>query len=103
MEYLLADLIQRSSSADRETALRNALEQYEKYLTRLDEYDLLSSGDEKLYERYNENPSSFSLAPINDAGTRRAVKVARFREEKELKQKLEVRLPPRILKTRLDQ
>ena len=51
---------------------------------------MLSSGDRKLYETYNENPSSFSLAPVNDAAARREVKIARFREEKELKQKLEV-------------
>jgi hypothetical protein len=57
---------------------------------RLDEYDLLSPADKKLFERYLENPSAFTLAPMNDAATRREVKVARFRLEKELKQKLEV-------------
>lgn len=90
MDYLLADLLQRSHNPDREPALRSALEQYEQYLSRLDTYDLLSNSDKNLYERYSENPSSFSLAPVNDAATRRDVKVARFREEKELKQKLEV-------------
>lgn len=89
VDYLLADLLQRSHNPDREPALRSALEQYEQYLSRLDTYDLLSNSDKNLYERYSENPSSFSLAPVNDAATRRDVKVARFREEKELKQKLE--------------
>lgn len=90
MDYLLADLLQRSHNPDREASLRSALGQYEQYLSRLDTYDSLSNSDKKLYERYSENPSSFSLAPVNDAATRRDVKVARFREEKELKQKLEV-------------
>ncbi|KKA21485.1 TOR signaling pathway regulator (TapA) [Rasamsonia emersonii CBS 393.64] len=83
------DLVQRSSGPDREAVLRRALTQYEKYLMRLDEYDLLSPDNKKLHERYLENPSAFTLASMNDAAARRQVKVARFREEKELKQKLE--------------
>lgn len=90
VDYLLADLLQRSSGPDREAVLRRALTEYEKYLMRLHEYDLLSPDDKKLHERYLENPSTFALASINDVATRRQVKVARFREEKELKQKLEV-------------
>jgi hypothetical protein len=67
------------------------LAEYEKYLLRLDEYGLLSSSDKKLYERYLENPTSFTIASLTDIVARRELKVARFREEKELKQKLEVR------------
>lgn len=91
LEYHLAELIQRGPSADRESVLQRALEQYEKFLTRLDEYELLSKADRKLFETYMANPSAFTLAPVNDAATRRDTKVRRFREEKELKQKLEVR------------
>ena len=90
MDYLLADLIQRSYSADREDTLRRSLGAYERYLTRLYDYELLGDGDKKLYERYAANPSSFSLTLANDAAARREVKISRFREEKELKQKLEV-------------
>jgi hypothetical protein len=93
LEYHLAELVQRGPTSDREAVLRRALEQYERFLTRLDEYELLSGGDKKLLERYMANPSTFTLAPINDAAARRDVKVKRFREEKELKQKLEVALP----------
>ena len=90
VNYILAELLQRSYSADRENVLRRAVESYEKYLETLEEYELLSAGDKKLYERYMDNPSAFSLASTNDAAARRSIKVARFREEKELKQKLEV-------------
>lgn len=69
---------------------------YEKYLGRLDDYGFLSARDKKLFEQYTESPLNFSLASKNDAANRREVKVARFREEKELKQKLEVR-PDNIL------
>jgi hypothetical protein len=91
LEYHLAELLQRAPSSDRESALRNALEQYENFLSRVAEYGLLSGGDKKLFDQYLANPSSFTLAPVNDAAARRDIKVTRFREEKELKQKLEVR------------
>ncbi|KAJ5120615.1 uncharacterized protein N7515_010003 [Penicillium bovifimosum] len=89
LEYHLAELMQRATSSDRENALKSALEYYEKYLMRLDEYLLLSGGDKKLFEQYMANSTSFTLAPANDAAARREIKVRRFREEKELKQKLE--------------
>ncbi|KAJ5370859.1 uncharacterized protein N7496_006951 [Penicillium cataractarum] len=89
LEYHLAELTQRGPTADREATLRSALEQYERFITRLDEYELLSAGDKKLLEQYMASPSTFTLAPLNDAAARRDVKVRRFREEKELKQKLE--------------
>lgn len=92
VDYFLADLLQRSYSSDRETLLRRAIAQYERYLARLDDYDLLSPSDKKLYVQFEANPAKFSLTPTNDAAIRREVKVNRLREEKELKQKLEVRL-----------
>ncbi|KAK2792725.1 hypothetical protein FQN52_002787 [Onygenales sp. PD_12] len=89
VDYILADLLQRSYTADRIQSLRRSRDEFEKYLESLDGYGLLSPADTKLYVRYRDNPASFSLAPLNDAATRRDVKVSRFREEKELKQKLE--------------
>ncbi|KAJ5674561.1 uncharacterized protein N7477_004495 [Penicillium maclennaniae] len=89
LEYHLAELVQRGPTSDREAVLRRALEQYETFITRLDEYELLTGGNKKLLEQYMANPSTFTLAPMSDAAARRDVKVKRFREEKELKQKLE--------------
>ncbi|KKK13665.1 tapA protein [Aspergillus rambellii] len=88
VEYHLAELLQRSYTSDRELTLQRALGQYEKYLARLEDYELLDDKDKKLYERYVAKPSSFSLTPTNDAATRREVKITRFKEEKELKQRL---------------
>lgn len=90
VDYLLADTLQRTYTSDRESTIRRALEQYEKFLSRLDDYGLLNDNDKKLHERYISNPSSFSLTSTNDAATRREVKLSRFREEKGLKQRLEV-------------
>jgi hypothetical protein len=70
------------------------LRQFKTYLERLDDYALLNPKDKRLYERYVANPASFSLTQTNDAATRRDVKITRFREEKELKQRLEVRILP---------
>ncbi|KAF7716634.1 Uncharacterized protein PECH_006475 [Penicillium ucsense] len=89
LEYYLAELMQRASSSDREKSLRRTLQLYESFLSRLENYELLSPGDKKLFEQYMANPSTFTLAPLNDATARRDIKVRRFREEKELKQKLE--------------
>jgi hypothetical protein len=74
LEYHLAEFSQRGPSADREATLRRALEQYERFITRLDEYELLSAGDKKLFGQYMANPSTFTLAPLNDAAARRDIK-----------------------------
>ena len=41
-------------------------------------------------ERYLEGRDEFSLIPGTDATARRDIKIARFKQEKELKLKLEV-------------
>lgn len=93
VEYHIAELLQRSYNSDRESTLRRALGEYEKYLARSEDYELLNTNDKKLYERYVANPSSFSLTQTNDPATRREVKISRFKEEKELKERLEVGIP----------
>lgn len=90
LDYLLAEVLQRVFGADRLKDLRRTRAHFEKYLENLDNYDLLTSDDKKLLERYLESPNSFTLTLTNDAAARRQAKISRFREEKELKQKLEV-------------
>lgn len=51
---------------------------------------MLSKEEARLYERYKERPDSFSTASITDAAARRQTKIERFKEEKALKEKLEV-------------
>lgn len=70
--------------------LHSSREHYEKFLKLLDSYDILSREDARLYERYREKPDSFSTASVTDAAARRQTKINRFKEEKALKQKLEV-------------
>ncbi len=52
---------------------------------------MLSKSDRKLYERYIDGRDDFSLTTSNDPSARRDAKIARYRQENELKLKLEVR------------
>jgi hypothetical protein len=94
LHYHLAELIQRISVLDvslRKGNILLAREHYESFLKLLDSYDILGASDSKLLEAYTEDKANFSTASTRDAAARRDAKIARFREEKELKRKLEVR------------
>lgn len=99
INYHLAELIQKVFTPEvssRKEHLIQARARYERFLKLLDSYDMLSKGDAKLFESYNEDKQNFSTVSTKDATARRDVKIARFREEKELKRKLEVcpQVPP---------
>jgi hypothetical protein len=93
IDYFLAELVLRRIGARRLDVLERAQRLYESYLERLDTYRIISSKDQKLYERFLEDRNAFSLASPTDAAARRQVKVARYQDEKALKQKLDVRVP----------
>ena len=77
-------------AADRKGVLTRSQEAFERYLNLLDAYRMLSAGNTRLYERYSEDKNGFSLMESHDAAMRRESKIRRFREEKDLKTKLEV-------------
>ena len=89
VEYILAELLLRSYGDDRQKSLNEASDMLERFLTRLDHYDMLSLNDRKLFERYREDKESFTLASAGNAEERRKTKIARFQEEKTLKNKLQ--------------
>lgn len=94
IRHHLAELIQRISKPDvalRKANILLAREHFEAFLKQLDLYDILSAPDCRLLEAYSEDKANFSTANTRDAAARRDAKIARFREEKELKRKLEVR------------
>lgn len=90
INYRLADLLLRVSSKDRKGTLQKAREAYERYLSLLDQYEILTGVEKKLYSAYTEYPSTFSTINNTDPNARRGAKIANFKLEKELKQKLEV-------------
>jgi immunoglobulin-binding protein 1 len=81
----------RLNSKDRKSTLQKAREAYERYLTLLDHYDILSTTNKKLYNEYTEAPTTFSTISTKDPKARRDAKIANFKQEKELKKKSEVR------------
>lgn len=92
ISYHLSDLVQKVKSRDiseRKANLLRAREYFERFIKLLDSYDVLSKSDAKLWEAYLEDKTNFSVASTRDAAARREAKIARFREEKELKRKLE--------------
>jgi hypothetical protein len=90
IDYYLGELVLKNITPDRRRVLRSSQEALERYLNLLDDYSMLSASDKRLYERYTNNRDSFSLLSSSDASIRRDVKIARFKQEKNLKQKLEV-------------
>jgi len=90
INYRLADLILRLSCKDRKSTLQKAREAYERYLSLLDHYEILSTADKKLYNNYTESPTTFSTISTTDPNARRGAKISNFKQEKELKKKLEV-------------
>jgi hypothetical protein len=92
INFSLADLTLKKIGGDRKAILLQARDHYERFLKLLDSYDILSRADAKLLEKFTESPNTFSTASTTDAASRRETKIARFKEEKELRQKLEVQV-----------
>ncbi|KAI9713596.1 MAG: hypothetical protein M1820_000978 [Bogoriella megaspora] len=89
INFRLAELLQKSQRQDRKILLLGAQKSYEAFLKLLDQYDILSRDDTRLYEHYKENSKTFSTASTTDPTRRRETKISRFKQEKELKRKLE--------------
>jgi len=92
IDYLLSELNMRSySPTDRKAQLNTASELLEQFLTRLDEYSLLSAPDKKMLESYKDDRVHFRIVGDN-AGmeSKRNTKVKRFQEEKALKSQLKL-------------
>ncbi len=83
----------KDNLSDRKGVLRRAQIAYERSLHLLDQYGMLEAADQKLYERFVEARDEFSLMAGTDAATRRDIKIKRYKQENELKLKLEVRKP----------
>lgn len=87
-------MITKDCISSRKGVLERAREAYEKYLGLLDNYGMLSKADKRLHERFMENKNEFALLSISDITARRDTKISRFKQEQELKLKLEVSKQP---------
>ncbi|ROT40523.1 TAP42-like protein [Sodiomyces alkalinus F11] len=89
--YYLAEIHQKTTESDparRRAALSRVREAYERFLGLLDAYDALQGPYRTLYERYTDDPLSFSTVTSADPARRRDAKIANFRAEKLLKDRL---------------
>ncbi|KAH8714060.1 type 2A phosphatase-associated protein 42 [Phaeosphaeriaceae sp. PMI808] len=92
INYHLAELNQKIFTPDvslRKATMLRARDHYDSFLKLLDSYDILSASDSRLLEAYTDDKATFSTASTKDAAARRDAKIARFRQEKDLKRKLE--------------
>lgn len=91
VQYHLAELLQKIPTAapsERRQILDKVRTCYERFLFALDSYSLLAPPYAKMLEAYTESPSSFSTVPSSDPAARRNNKIANFKAEQALKQKL---------------
>jgi immunoglobulin-binding protein 1 len=84
----VAELTMRLNSPDRKTVLLRSMALYKEFITLCDAYDLVSPAEKSAAENAGIR-KPISLLP-SDPGARRTAKIAQFKEEKELKQKIEV-------------
>lgn len=89
LHYRVADLCLKINGRNRKANLQRGQAELGRYLKQLDHYDILPKSDATLLELYQESPNTFSTASTADAAARRETKIKRFKEEKELKKKLE--------------
>ena len=99
IDYFLGELTTRQIGSDRKILLQATQHAYEKYLSLLETYTLLSASDERLYEQYLDDREHFSLLSTTDPSKRRETKISRFKQETELKRKLEVSSTPNFTST----
>lgn len=91
LHYHLGELIQKvptPSPQARQTVLDQSRQCYERFLYALDSYSLLGAQYSKMLETYSENPAAFTTTPSSDPAARRNAKIANFKSEQGLKQKL---------------
>ena len=92
IDFYLAELVLKDSSSARTSALYKAQEAYEKFLCWLDNYGILSKVNSELYKRYIDDRDGFSLISESNPAIVRKNKIDRFKDEKQLKSKIEVSL-----------
>ena len=93
INFHLAELVQKTPSfspSERAETIQKTRNFHEAFLGLLDRYELLKGEYAKLFERYSDDPSHFTTVAGADAAAKRNAKIANFKAEKALKDKLAV-------------
>jgi hypothetical protein len=92
VNFTVAELVQRTPftvPARRKLVLRAARDAYERFLSLVDGYALVAGPYAKLLQRYRDDEEQFAMvATTGDMASKRDAKIASFRAEKGLKEKL---------------
>ncbi|KAF3767854.1 hypothetical protein M406DRAFT_41054 [Cryphonectria parasitica EP155] len=91
VHFHLAELIQKihtTSPKERCQVVDQTRSCYERFLLALDSYSILEPQYAKMLETYTEDPVSFSTISSSDPAARRNSKIANYKAEQALKQKL---------------
>ncbi|KAM0245612.1 hypothetical protein ACHAP5_005262 [Fusarium lateritium] len=89
----IAELVQKTpnqSPDQRLEVLAKSRAAYERFLAAVDGYGLVGAPYNRVLERYRDEPERFAVVASNDAAARRDGKIANYRAEKALKEKLEM-------------
>ncbi|CAG9997864.1 unnamed protein product [Clonostachys byssicola] len=100
--FYIAELVQKTprlQPQERIPVLRRARLAYDAFLNLVDAYGLVKSPYDRLLERYQDDRDAFALVPNTaDAAAKRNGKIASFKAEKALKEKLSIlKANPRYL------
>ncbi|UKZ47200.1 hypothetical protein TrVGV298_001414 [Trichoderma virens] len=100
VDFYLAELVQRTphlAPKERLQVLARARASYERFLSAVDGYGLVTGSYGKLLERYRDDEEAF-VAVAGDMAAKREGKIANFKAEKALREKLEtLKRNPRYL------
>lgn len=90
LRFRIGSLVIRGNKLERREVLARARGELEAFLRLLDGYGVLGKEEVGMFERYLEDREGFEISQVGmEASKRRERKIARFREEKALKVKLE--------------
>ncbi|KAH7165519.1 TAP42-like protein [Dactylonectria macrodidyma] len=102
LDFHVAELVQRTPGFQvdqRAAVLEQSRAAYERFLALIDGYSLVVAPYNRLIERYRDDPATFAvIAAGSDMTARRDGKIANYKAEKQLKEKLDtLRRNPRYL------
>ncbi|UKZ85216.1 uncharacterized protein TrAFT101_001085 [Trichoderma asperellum] len=93
VDFYIAELVQRTphlAPKERLQVLGQSRSAYERFLSLVDGYGLVRGSYSKLLERYRDDEDAFAVVAGTDMAAKREGKIANFKAEKALKDKLQI-------------
>ncbi|KAM0259044.1 hypothetical protein ACHAQJ_003545 [Trichoderma viride] len=93
VDFYMAELVQRVphlTPKERLQVLGRSRSSYEKFLSLVDGYGLVGAPYSRLLERYRDDEDAFTVVAGTDMAAKREGKIANFKAEKALREKLQI-------------